>query len=161
MVSSINSNASFGQAVSTLAKENGNKDHASLDKHVSENAKSDKAQKIDPSAIAINKKQLNAAILQSSLQFNETIANRPNTLVLKAALQGINDVLKNMGVENTVEDTYQKSDIDFSPEATAERILSFSTQFFSAYQGQHPEMDEQEAKRSFVELIGGDRSRFF
>ena len=87
-------------------------------------------------------------LLQSSLQFNETIANKPNTLLLKAALQGINDVLKNMGVENTVEETYQKPEIDFSPEATADRILSFSMQFFAAYQEQHPEMDEQEEQQS-------------
>ena len=106
------------------------------------------------SAAELNKKQLNASILEASLKFNETISNQPLSLLLKTALEGINDALKEMGVETTVEQAYE-SGVDVSPEATAERIVAFSTQFFSSYQEQHPELDSEQALTQFIEVISG------
>lgn len=146
MTSPINPNSAFKNMPLSSSKDN---------KQVSSQQQTERTQDIKPSIAAINKKQLNAAIVQSSIQYSGSIADKPNTLLLKTALQGINDSLKEMGVETTVEETHEKSEIDFSPEATAERILSFSTQFLGAYQRQNPEMDEQEAIRSFVDVIEG------
>lgn len=103
-----------------------------------------------------NKKQLNANILQGLIDHTgKSIQDEPLSLVLKTALQGINDALKEIDPENSLKDSYE-SGMDFSPEAVAERIVSFSTNFFSAYQEQHPELSEQEARDSFTELmIGG------
>lgn len=103
-----------------------------------------------------NKKQVNAAILQGAIdQVGNGIQDQPMSLVLKSALQGINEALQDIQPEASLKDSYE-SGIDFSPEAVAERIVSFSTNFFSAYQEQHPELSEQEARDSFTELmIGG------
>jgi len=104
----------------------------------------------------INKKQLNAAILQSAIdQSNKTsssIKDQPLALVLKTALQGINDALKEIEPTQSLQQSYE-SEVDFSPEATAERIVTFSTNFFNAYQEQHPELDPQEARDTFADLM--------
>ena len=99
-----------------------------------------------------NKKLLNASIIESTLKFNKTIAVQPLSLVLKTALQGINETLEEMGIESNVKEAYE-SGVDFSPEATAERIVSFSTQLYSTYQEQHPEMDGEEALTKFIDII--------
>ena len=101
-----------------------------------------------------NKKLLNASILESALKYQGTVANQPQALLLKTALQGINEALKALGVEKTIEDSVDEG-IDVSPEATAERIVAFSTNFFPLYLEQHPEMDEQEALAKFVDVISG------
>lgn len=104
----------------------------------------------------INKKQLNAAILQSAIdQSNKTsssIKDQPLALVLKTALQGINDALKEIEPTQSLQQSYE-SEVDFSPEATAERIVTFSTNFFNAYQEQHPELDPQQARDTFADLM--------
>ena len=108
-----------------------------------------------PESIALTQKQqLNASIIESSIKFNSTLGDQPLSLVLKTALQGINEALKEMGVDTSVEDAFE-SGIDFSPEATAERIVSFSTQFLSAYREQNADMDDEESLTSFVNIIRG------
>jgi len=154
MSSPINPNTSFSQDVRTLAKASDNKDSKPVGQIVSEFAHQKKASKAEDSAFVSHKKQLNAAIVESALSFSNSINDNPMSLVLKTALQGINDALKASGVETSVEETYQ-SGIDYSPEATAERIVSFSTQMFGSYKEQHPEMAEEEALTSFVEIIRG------
>ena len=104
----------------------------------------------------INKKQLNGAILRSVIeQSNKTsssIKDQPLALVLKTALQGINDALKEIEPTQSLQQSYE-SEVDFSPEATAERIVTFSTNFFNAYQEQHPGLDPQQARDTFADLM--------
>lgn len=104
----------------------------------------------------VNKKQLNAAILQGAIdqanQSSSSIKDQPLALVLKTALQGINDALKEIEPTQSLQQSYE-SEVDFSPEATAERIVTFSTNFFNAYQEQHPELDEQQARDTFTYLM--------
>lgn len=45
--------------------------------------------------------------------------------------------------------------MDMSAEATASRIFDFATGFFDTYRSNHPELDENEAKKQFVDLVGG------
>ena len=154
MSSSINSNVTFNQDVRTLAKAPDKKENGPMGQQVSELAHEKKTEKAPESIYVSQKKQLNAAIIESSLKYNQSIGDQPLSLVLKTALQGINEALKASGVDNSVEDAYE-SGIDYSPEATAERIVAFSTQFFGAYQEQNPDMDEEESLASFVEIIRG------
>jgi hypothetical protein len=98
------------------------------------------------------KKQLNAAILQSTI--NVSASNSPQSLVLKTALAGINDALKGTLGDNAIQ-TAVDAGLNVSPDATAERIVSLSTAFFSGYQQQHPELSEQDALTKFTTLIGG------
>ena len=160
MNSSINSNTPFSPDVSSLAKAPDKTENAAEDQKVSDLANKTKVSEVQESAYATNKKQLNSAIIESSLKFNSTASNQPQSLVLKAALQGINEALKETGVESSVEDAYESA-VDFSPETTAERIVSSSTQFFSSYQKQHPEMNEEELLTTFVEMISGGINQGF
>ena len=152
MSSPIKGNTTFSQSVRTLAKAEDKKKSEPMGQQVSELAHQKKMEKVQQPISVTNKKLLNASILESSIKFSESISNQPQSLVLKAALQGINESLQEMGVESSVEEAYE-SGIDFSPEATAERIVTFSTQFYSAYQEQHPEMGEEESLTAFVDLI--------
>ena len=149
-MSTINPNATFSQDVRSLAKAQDKKDNSPMGQQVSELAHQKKASDAQEPTSVSQKKQLNAAIVESTLKFSNSISDNPMSLVLKTALQGINDALKASGVEATVEETYA-SGIDFSPEATAERIVSFSTQMFGSYKEQHPEMGDDEALTSFGE----------
>ena len=154
MDSSIKPNVTFSQGVRTLAKAQDKKDNGPMGQEVSELAHQKKTGKVQESFYASNKNQVNAAIIESSLQFSQSIGDHPQSLLLKTALQGINEALKAGGVESTAEETYE-SGIDFSPEATAERIVSLSTQFLGSYREQHPEMGEEESLTAFVDIIRG------
>jgi hypothetical protein len=154
MSSSITPNGTFSQDVRTLAKAQDKKESANMGQQVSELAHERKTEEVQESIYVSNKKQLNAAIIESSLKFNKTIGDQPLSLLLKTALQGINEALKAGGIESSVEDAYE-SGVDFSPEATAERIVSFSTQFLGSFREQHPEMGEEESLTAFVKIISG------
>jgi len=154
MNSSIKENATYSQDIRSLAKAQDKKENGPMGQQVSALAHEKNIGEVQESISISNKKQLNAAIIESSLKFNNTVGDKPLSLLLKTALQGINEALKERGVESSVEEAYE-SGIDFSPEATAERIVSFSTQLLGAYREQHPEMDEEESLTSFVDIIGG------
>ena len=99
------------------------------------------------------KEELNAAIIQSSIDVSSA-SSSPQALLLKTALEGINDALKASMGENAIQNAYD-SGLDVSPEATAERIVSLSTAFFGSFQEQHPELSEEEALTKFIDVISG------
>ena len=154
MSSPIRPNASFSQDVRSLAKAQDKQDGSPIGSQISESSHDKKTGDVQESIAVSQKKQLNAAIIESSLKFTNTIADQPLSLLLKTALQGINEALQLEGNESSVEEAYE-SGIDFSPEATAERIVAFSTQFLGSYQDQHPEMSEEQSLSAFVDLISG------
>ncbi|MBA6328306.1 DUF5610 domain-containing protein [Colwellia sp. MB02u-6] len=158
MSSVIKPNDTYSQDVRTLANASDKTLNKPKGQQISELANDKNIVKAQDSIYANNKKQLNAAIIESSLKFNATMGDQPLSLLLKTALQGINEALKETGaitrVESSVEDSYQ-SGVDFSPKATAERIVGFSTQFLGAYQEQHPEMAAEESLMAFVDIISG------
>ena len=124
---------------------------------VEQKMKSNKNESVPTESLQqVNKKQLNAAILEGAIeqtnQSTNSIKMQPLSLLLKTALQGINDALKEIEPTYSLQESYQ-SETDFSPEAVADRIVSFSTNFFSAYQQQHPELGEQEARDTFSALM--------
>jgi len=113
----------------------------------------DKTGEVQESIAVSQKKQLNAAIIESTLEFSNSLGDQPLSLALKTALQGINEALQANGVESSVEDAFE-SGVDYSPEATAERIVSFSTQFLGAFREQNPDMSEEESLNAFMDVIG-------
>ena len=152
MSAPIKNDATYSQDVRTLTKALDKKDNKPVGQQVSELAHDKKIDQPQDSIFVSSKKQLNAAIIESSLKYNTTVGDQPLSLVLKTALQGINEALKASGVENNVEEAYE-SGVDFSPEATAERIVSFSTQFLASYRAQNSEMSEEESLTAFVDII--------
>jgi len=99
------------------------------------------------------KAQLNISILQAS-EAQLGVKDQPLSLVFKSAIEKINEALTPELGENAIQNAYDAG-MDFSPEATADRIVSFATNFFAAYQDNHPDMGQEEALNSFMDLIGG------
>ncbi len=154
MSTSINQNVSFNQDIRTLAKSADKKENSTVGSQSAEFYNENKTiAAIEPIAIS-EKKQRNAAIIESSLTYSNSVADEPLSLILKTALQGINEALAESGITTSVEDAYE-SGMDFSPEASADRIVTFSTQFFDAYKEDYPEMDEEQALTTFVDIISG------
>ena len=124
-----------------------------------ENLKANSAENNKVSLMEIKaaaKKEFNASIIQSAIDVNSA-SSSPQSLVLKTALEGINDRLKQtMGEDNftSIQDAYD-SGLDVSAEATASRIVSLSTAFFGSYQEQHPELSLDEALTQFTDVIRG------
>jgi len=133
----------FSQSVKELAKADDKKESGPVGAEVSELAK------VKNTA----KQTLNAAIIESAINVSSA-SSSPQVLVLKAALEGINDALRASMGENAIQNTYD-SGLDVSPDATADRIVSLSTAFFGSYQEQHPELSQQEALIKFTDLISG------
>jgi len=113
------------------------------------------ASSTDSSSPTLSSKQaLNASILRANLEVSISSKNEPLALVYKTAIEAINKELQIEYGEDAIQTGYDNG-LDVSPEATAGRIVSFSTGLFSLYQQQHPEMEEQEQVDSFLDIIGG------
>ncbi len=100
-----------------------------------------------------SKAKLNVSILEAT-EATLGVKDQPLALVLKSAIAKINEVLAPELGDDAIQKAFDAG-IDFSPEATAERIVSFSTGFFSAYQEQHPELSTEDALNGFLDVIGG------
>lgn len=75
------------------------------------------------------------------------------TRVLQDSLQErLDAALKEAGVDTSAEDLLA-SGLDTSPEATARRIVDFSTSFLSAYTANHPKDEAGARLDSFIALI--------
>lgn len=119
-----------------------------------EPSKSENSPLTPPDTAAIRRAKTNAATLQAHINISIGAKTNPMYLLLKTALEGINEALKaSMGP-----DAAQKihdSGVDVSPEATAGRIVSLSTAFFARYQEQNPDMELEEQIDNFLSIIGG------
>jgi len=154
MDNNISSAKSFTQETRSLTKNADIKKPDSSGEGASKVENKSNTSAIDEPVSVTNKKILNASILESALKFEGTIASQPQALLLKTALEGINESLKELGAEKTVEQSAEEG-IDVSPQATAERIVSLSTNFLPLYLEQNPEMDEQEGVAKFIDIISG------
>jgi len=106
------------------------------------------------------KQQLNEAILQANLEVSIRSGNDPLALLYKTAIEGINEALEPELGPNAIQKA-SESGLDVTPEATANRIVSMSTAFFSLYHEQHPELSEEEAAIKFADIIGGGIEKGF
>lgn len=123
----------------------------------SEEKKEVKLTELTPEAV---KQQFNKAILQSNMDVNVSAGNDSLALLYKTAIEGINGALKAEFGDNAIQSA-SDSGLDISPQATADRIVSMSTAFFSQYHQQHADMSEEEAAKSFAEIIAGGIEKGF
>lgn len=97
---------------------------------------------------------VNEAILEQSINVSIASGNDSMRLLFEAAIKGINEHLEPYtGEAESLQAAYEQG-IDVSPEATADRIVSMSTAFFGAFQEQHSDMSEDEAREAFIDVIG-------
>ena len=102
------------------------------------------------------KASLNQAIIESQLSVSVGAKDQPMALLFKTVLEALKEHVDPILGTNAIEEAYE-SGLDVSPEATAERIVSQSTAFFSAFQSQERNQDLtlQEQVDKFLEVIGG------
>ncbi len=104
--------------------------------------------------------ETNAAILQAHQDASISSRNAPLSLLYKTALEALRvelePILKGKSIEEVSE-----SGLDTSPEATAERIVSLSTGFFSSFKEQNPELTPTEQIERFTEVISTGIDRGF
>lgn len=81
-------------------------------------------------------------------------------LLYKTVLEGINEQLKDEFGSNAIQGASLQG-LDFSPEATAERIVQGSTGFFDAYYANHQDLSLEEARSAFAEIIKSGIDRGF
>ncbi len=101
---------------------------------------------------AQNSKKLSVT-LQSSTYLSVSVKETPLALVQQTALRQINELLASQYGVKQIETAIEVG-IDTGPAATAERIVSMSTGLFHAYRAGKPDMSDQEALESFMEVIG-------
>jgi len=143
---------SFSHHVRSLTKSDGPEASGPIGRAVSEWAHTKNAEKTHESAATTAKNRHNAAILQSAVDVNINAENDALSLVLKTALEGINEALQDSLGVDAIQTVYD-SGLDVSPAATTDRIVSLSTVFFGLYLEQHPEMVEDEALAAFTAVI--------
>lgn len=98
------------------------------------------------------KTQQNVAILEAHEKVSLNSDNEPLKLLYKAALEGINEALQPTMGENAAQKIYD-SGVDTGPEATADRIVSFATNFYELYKEANPGEDEEETLNNFLNII--------
>ncbi|MEG2963705.1 MAG: DUF5610 domain-containing protein [Janthinobacterium sp.] len=132
---------------------------------VSNNAagKEEKVQQKDASntEMSVNdrtKLQLNASIMQASLNVSIGSENEPLALLYKTAITNINEALKGQYGDDAIQNAASQ---DNSAEATASRIVSLSTGFFDAYKKQNPGLDDDTALSKFMDTISGGMEKGF
>ena len=106
----------------------------------------------DFASAEVRQQQQNKAILEA--QINLSVKDEPLSLILKTAIDSINEKLEPFLGANAIESAVE-SGLDVSPEATAERIVSQSTAFFSAFQQQNKNLDFEQQLEKFIDVISG------
>ncbi|MDT3334335.1 DUF5610 domain-containing protein [Shewanella sp. SP1S1-7] len=101
-----------------------------------------------------SKQLMNQAILSAQQDVNIKSGDQSMILLYRAAIESINKELAPTMGENAIQTAYDNG-VDTSPEATADRIVSFATQFFSIHQQQNSGMSLNEQLDSFMGIIGG------
>ncbi len=94
--------------------------------------------------------QQNSAILQASLDVSLQSQNQPLALLLKSAIDGINEVLKPQFGDNAIQAAASE---DNTPTGTAGRIVSLSTGFYEAFKQQHPNENAGDVLTKFMDAI--------
>ena len=101
-----------------------------------------------------SKQLMNQAILSAQQDVNIKSGDQSMVLLYRAAIESINKELAPTMGQNAIQTAYDNG-VDTSPEATADRIVSFATKFFSVHQQQHSGMNLDDQLESFMGIIGG------
>lgn len=97
--------------------------------------------------------EFNTQLLEMSVEVSLSAGNKPLSVIFQAAIDALNKELGEVtGNENPLQAAVDEG-LDVSPEATANRIVSMSTNLFSAYLENNPNEDEAQAKADFIEII--------
>lgn len=104
------------------------------------------------SAYEQGKKLQDVAILSAVASQNSS-ADNPMKLLYKTAIEEINKELEPTLGDNSVQSSYD-TELDVSPEATADRIINSSTAFYQAFKEQNSDLSDEESLDAFINVIG-------
>jgi hypothetical protein len=104
------------------------------------------------------KNQLNASIVQASLEVSINTKNEPLALLYKTAITNLNEALKPQFGENAIQNATGQ---DNTPQGTAGRIVALSTGFFEAYKRRNPDQAPDIALKNFMDTIRGGMEKGF
>lgn len=112
--------------------------------------KTKEVQKADLPTAADLKAEQNRAILEANMQVSLSSGNDSLSLMLKAAIEGINKELEPTLGKDAIQNAMNQ---DNTPEGTAGRIVQLSTAFFDAYARQNPGKDPETLVNDFMATI--------
>lgn len=134
------------------------------------NTTSINSQTTKPSASELsaeNRRQLNQTILDNQLSLSLQSDNKAMNLLYRAISDAVEkrmaaqapqsadnsaDTSTGATTETGLNKTY--SNEDTSPQATADRIVSFATNFYQAFREQNPELNDKDGLEQFMQEIG-------
>jgi hypothetical protein len=144
------------QPASNSNTKTSNTDKTNTDKTSTEAAK-DK-----PSASELsqaNRQELNQTILQNQLEISLKSDNKSMSLLYKTITASIEKRLADddsvAAPEKTTASNPYSQDQDTSPQATADRIVAFATNFYANYRERNQDLSEEAAMDDFMAKIGG------
>ena len=97
--------------------------------------------------------QSNISVMTERLSVSISDSNQSLNLVYERAIASIEIELEAISLENPLVAPYLDG-LDYTPEATAERIVSFATSFFDVHRAKNEEMSDPEALDSYMNVIG-------
>jgi len=97
-------------------------------------------------------------ILESALEVSLQAGNQSQALLFRTAIDRINEVLGPTEGEQAIQ---KAAGQDNSPEATATRILAFTTGLYTAYAANHPDASQEQNAQDFVKLVRGGFEKGF
>ena len=112
---------------------------------------------------AENRRQLNQTILDNQLSLSLQSDNKAMNLLYRAISDAVEKRMaaqapqdQDNNTEATAETGLNKtySNEDTSPQATADRIVSFATNFYQAFREQNPELNDEDGLEQFMQDIG-------
>lgn len=110
--------------------------------------------------VRANKDELNQTILQNQLEISMKSDNKSMSLLYKTITASVEKRLNSdnnsvSSTENkTVANKYGQAQ-DTSPQATADRIVAFATNFYGEFRKKNQDLSEEEAMNDFMAKIGG------
>lgn len=112
---------------------------------------------------AENRRQLNQTILDNQLSLSLQSDNKAMNLLYRAISDAVEKRLadqapqsEDSSAEATAEAGLNKTynNEDTSPQATADRIVGFATNFYQAFREQNPELNDEDGLEQFMQEIG-------
>jgi hypothetical protein len=106
-----------------------------------------------------NRQELNQTILQNQLEISLKSDNKSMTLLYKTITASVEkrlteDESVKPSEKPTASNPYNQAE-DTSPQATADRIVAFATNFYEKYRERNQDLTEEQAMDDFLAKIGG------
>jgi hypothetical protein len=112
---------------------------------------------------AENRRQLNQTILDNQLSLSLKSDNKAMNLLYRAISDAVEKRMASQAPQNANDSTEATAETglnktynneDTSPQATADRIVSFATNFYQAFREQNPELNDEDGLEQFMQEIG-------